>query len=420
MDQSNSSSSIQIGEFEQFQFSFPLKRGIKSIGFKEVRPIQQETITAVLEGRDVMGMAETGTGKTAAFGLPIIEGLIDYQSPGIKALIIAPTRELAMQIESEIKQLARYTHLRTTTIYGGVSANLQMKQLRKGIDIVVACPGRLLDLLNQKALRLDCVETFVLDEADHLFDMGFLPDIKRIIKALPAQRQNLLFSATMPKAIRALAEKILTKPHVVELSRNKPASTIEHELYPVAHKKKYELLNHLITAESISSAIVFTRTKFRARNLARKLADSGRKAIALQGNMSQNQRDFAMKGFRKGKFNILVATDIAARGIDVAHVTHVVNFDMPDTPEAYTHRLGRTGRSFQIGRAHTFITFEDKVAVKNLEKSLGKQIPRQMVEGIGGLEAKTPPPKKKFSQPKSPRRSKSQSNKRRGNKSFKK
>lgn len=376
-----------INEFEQFHFSDSIAKGIAAMGFTSVRPIQTQTIPAVLNGRDVLGMAETGTGKTAAFALPIIQRLIQTTGTGIRALIIAPTRELAMQIDAEIQQLAKYTPLKTTTVYGGVSAENQTNRLRNGADIVVACPGRLLDLLQQKALHFNHVELFVLDEADHLFDMGFLPDIKRILNALPEKRQNLMFSATMPSEIRKLAEQVLNNPMVAELARTKPASTIAHSLYPVAHKRKFELLEHLFSADSISSAIIFTRTKYRARQLAKRLTYAGRKAVSLQGNMSQNQRDNAMSGFRKGQFDILVATDIAARGIDVAHVSHVVNFDIPDTPEAYTARIGRTGRAEQTGQAYTFITIEDQETVRTIERKLGSAIPRQIVEGIGGLES---------------------------------
>ena len=274
--------------------------------------------------------------------------LIAEPLPGPTALILAPTRELASQIDAEIRLLAQYTDATSVLIFGGVSQRAQVTALRRQPDIVVGCPGRILDLLQQKQLRLDKIEMLVLDEADHMFDMGFLPDIKRILAALPRKRQNMLFSATMPSAIRRLANDVLHEAHVVELTHADPAETIEHALYPVSEKRKRDLLDHLLGGKddrAYDSAIVFTRTKHRARRLADQLSKAGHRAVGLQGNMSQGQRDRAMKGFRERSFDILVATDIAARGIDVSGVSHVINFDVPNTPEAYTHRIGRTGRS---------------------------------------------------------------------------
>ncbi|MCB0219062.1 MAG: DEAD/DEAH box helicase, partial [Chrysiogenetes bacterium] len=317
-------------EFAQFELGPALQRGIAEAGFTSPRPIQSQAIPDALAGRDVLGLAQTGTGKTAAFALPILERLLSGRGNGDpRALILAPTRELANQIDVEIRTLARFTRVKTVTIYGGMSIQKQVNQLRRGTDIVIACPGRLLDLLNRGALHLKAVETLVLDEADHMFDMGFLPDIKRILKALPAERQNLLFSATMPKEIRGLADNLLTDPLVVELANTMPAETIEHALYPVAEKRKLDLLKYLIDQADFNSAIVFTRTKHRAKRLAEQLDKAGHRAVALQGNMSQAQRDRAMEGFRRGRSDILVATDIAARGIDVANISHVVNFDVP-------------------------------------------------------------------------------------------
>lgn len=368
--------------FTDFKLSSSVQRGIAAAGFVEPRPIQAQTIPAALEGRDILGLAQTGTGKTAAFALPIIEHLIAARKPGPRVLIVAPTRELASQISMEMRTLARFTPVKTATIFGGVSARPQWQALRAKPDIIVACPGRLLDLFEQGAVKLNRIETLVIDEADHMFDMGFLPDIRRILAALPAKRQNLLFSATMPPEIRSLADQLLQTPHVVELTPSKPASTIQHALYPIEHRQKIGLLQRVLAEDEFVAAIVFTRTKHRAKRLAQQLSRSGRRAVALQGNMTQNQRDRAMDGFRNHHFDILVATDIAARGLDVEQVSHVINFDMPNTPDAYTHRIGRTGRSEREGKAYTFVTAEDQTMVRAVERRIGAAIPRLTVEGI--------------------------------------
>ncbi len=369
--------------FQTFGLSKKLLRGIEEAGFTEPRPIQAKTIPRVLQGEDVLGLAQTGMGKTAAFALPICERLMQGRTRGTRALILAPTRELALQIEAETKLLAKYTNIRTQTVFGGVGAQPQIKGLRMNPDIVIACPGRLLDLMGRgNCINLDGLEVLVLDEADHMFDMGFLPDIKRILKELPEYRQNLFFSATMPREIRTLTDRILRDPVVVELNHSTPAETIDHALYPVEQPDKTDLLNHLFRERKFESAIVFLRTKHRARRLAQTLTNSGFNAIALQGNMSQAQRVKAMDGFRKGHYKILVATDIAARGIDVARVSLVVNFDMPNTPDAYTHRIGRTGRAERSGEACTFVTSEDFAMVKEIEKRLGSKIPRIKTAGF--------------------------------------
>jgi len=369
--------------FARFELGRDLERGLASLGFTAPRPIQESALPAALAGRDVLGLAPTGTGKTAAFGLPLLERLLaGDRADGPRALVLAPTRELASQIDAELRALARFTPLRTATVYGGVSAGRQISALRRRPDVVVACPGRLLDLLGQGALRLDRVEVLVLDEADHMFDMGFLPDIKRILAALPRHRQNLLFSATMPRAIRGLADAVLHEPHVVELAHARPAETIEHALYPVAEDRKRDLLERLLREEGLASAIVFTRTKHRAKRLAQQLERAGHRAVALQGNMSQSQRDRAMQGFRSRRFDVLVATDIAARGIDVSDVSQVVNFDVPNVAEHYTHRLGRTGRSECSGVARTFVTGADTAQVRAIEAMLGAPIARRRLEGF--------------------------------------
>jgi ATP-dependent RNA helicase RhlE len=364
------------GAFATFGLCKNLLRAIEEAGFTEPRPIQSKTIAQVLKGRDVLGLAQTGTGKTAAFALPIIERLLAGRGQNPRALILAPTRELAIQIHSEILMLAQYTNIRAITIFGGVNAGPQIRELRKRPDIIVACPGRLLDLMSSRDVNLDGVEVLVLDEADHMLDMGFIPDIKRIVARMPKDRQNLLFSATMPREIRSLTSGMLRDPHVVELAHAAPLETIAHALYPVEHPDKTALLKHILKNDNFTSAIVFLRTKHRARRLAEVLSKTGINAIALQGNMSQAQRQRAMQGFRDGRYEVLVATDIAARGIDVPNVSHVINFDLPNTPEAYTHRIGRTGRSEQNGKACTFVTREDFPGIKAIEKKLSMDIPR--------------------------------------------
>jgi len=368
--------------FDRFGLKESLVRGIRAAGFENPRPIQLQTIPAGLNGRDVLGLAQTGTGKTAAFALPLLDRLLEDRRKGPRALVIAPTRELATQIAVEIRMLSKFTGVKTTTVFGGVSMHNQIRALRGNPEIVVGCPGRVLDLIGRGVLHLGKVETLVLDEADHMFDMGFLPDIRKIMAQLPARRQNLLFSATMPKDIRRLADELLTNPHVVELADTAPVATVDHALYLVAEPRKRALLEHVLTSDECNSAIVFTRTKHRARRLAEQLNATGHRAVGLQGNMSQGQRDRAMRGFRTRRYDILVATDIAARGIDVSNVSHVINFDVPNTPEAYTHRIGRTGRSEQAGIACTFVTGTDRSWVRSTEKMIGTPIPRRQVEGF--------------------------------------
>ena len=368
--------------FDQFGLDETLVRGIRLAGFEHPWPIQLETIPAGLDGRDVLGLAQTGTGKTAAFALPLLDRLVEVRRKGPRALVLVPTRELATQIAVEIRTLSEFTDLKSVTIYGGVSMRGQLNALRKSPEIVVGCPGRVLDLLQQGVLRLGQVETLVLDEADHMFDMGFLPDIRRILEALPARRQNLLFAATMPVEIRRLADDLLRDPHVVELADTAPAATIDHALYLIAEGRKRALLEHMLAREDCHSAIVFIRTKHRARRLAEQLCKAGHSAVGLQGNMSQSQRDRAMSGFRSRRYDILVATDIAARGIDVSGVSHVINYDVPRTPEAYTHRIGRTGRAAREGIASTFVTESDHAWVRATERMIGAPIQRRRVEGF--------------------------------------
>lgn len=369
-------------QFEQFSLDPRIAAGIKNAGYTTPTPIQQQAIPVVLQKRDILGLAQTGTGKTAAFMLPILQLLSASPSRYIRALIIVPTRELAEQIHQTAKDLGKNTRLRSTTIYGGVGKGPQLNALRRGVDIVVACPGRLLDLLSDNAIDLSHVEMLVLDEADHMCDMGFLPDIRRILKRVPAQRQTLFFAATMQDEIRTLANSILHDPVTVQIGIIAPTETVSHALYPVAQTLKTSLVTALLRQLTTERVLIFTRTKHRARNLARKLEMEGFRTTALQGNMSQNQRQAALDGFRNGKYDILVATDIAARGIDVSDISHVINFDMPDTVDAYIHRIGRTGRAQATGKAFTFCVPEDESMIRDIEKILGSKIERERLPGF--------------------------------------
>jgi ATP-dependent RNA helicase RhlE len=360
--------------FQQISLDPRLQAGIKDVGFTRPTPIQQQAIPHVLEGSDLLGLAQTGTGKTAAFALPILQRLTQGKLRQIRALIVAPTRELAEQIHQTFGDLGRHTRIRSVAIYGGVGKKRQLDALRRGAEVMVACPGRLLDLAGEGHLDLSQVEVLVLDEADRMCDMGFLPDIRRILKLLPTQRQTLFFSATMPPDIRQLSNQILKNPITVQIGVIAPAKSVSHALFPVTHKLKKDLLLAMLDQTATGRVLIFTRTKRRARFLARDLEKEGHKASALQGNMSQNRRQKAIDGFRDGRHDILVATDIAARGIDVAEISHVINFDMPDTVDAYTHRIGRTGRAAETGEAFTFATPEDVSLIRDIERTLGKRI----------------------------------------------
>ena len=383
--------------FTQFQFQPRIVANIKACGYQSPTPIQEQAIPKVLAGKDVLGLAQTGTGKTAAFALPIIQRLLEGPRGNVRALVVAPTRELAEQINQNFQELAKGTGLRSVTVYGGVGKGGQLQHFKRGVEVIIACPGRLLDHLNCKDLDLSKVETLVLDEADQMFDMGFFPDIRRILKHLPRQRQTLLFSATMPADIRKLANETLTNPVEVKINLEKPLDLISQVLYPVDQKQKTALLLHLLKETSDGSTLVFTRTKYGAKNLAKKLNTAGFQASDLQGNMSQNQRQKALTGFRDGEFTVLVATDIAARGIDVSLVGQVINFDLPSTAEAYTHRIGRTGRAQRSGRAVSFIGHDDQVMVRAIERLQGRTIERLTVAGFPTLaieveEARPPRP----------------------------
>lgn len=355
-------------------------KNISHLGYTTPTPIQVESIPLILAGDDVMGLAQTGTGKTAAFAIPIIQRLLKGPHTGTRALIIAPTRELAQQIHDAMTKLFHGTGLSSMTLYGGVNINAQIKKLKLGVSIIVACPGRLLDHIEQKTVNLSKLEVFVLDEADQMFDMGFLPSIRKILRHIPNKRQTLLFSATMPSAIHELARVVLHKPVTVRMGQSEPAKTVTQTFFPVSQHLKESLLIFILKKYHFDSVLVFTRTKHRAKKLAEKLVKAGHTATSLQGNLSQNKRQIAMDGFRDGSLQILVATDIASRGIDVLSVTHVINYDIPETVEAYTHRIGRTGRALQTGDAFTLITPEDTAQVRSIEKILGDKIEQRQFD----------------------------------------
>lgn len=362
--------------FRKFSFDQKILAGIDACGYTTPTPIQEQAMPDIIKGRDIMGLAQTGTGKTAAFVLPMLQKLLTGPRGRVRAVIVAPTRELAEQIHDNIEKLGRGTGLRSVSVYGGVSKAGQLKMFRAGVEVVVACPGRLLDHLDSRDVKLAGVEMLVLDEADMMFDMGFMPAIKRLLKHLPQKRQNLLFSATMPDEIRHLADSILRDPALVQINHAKPTAQVSHKLFRVEKQGKAALLKQIMQETMISSALVFTRTKYAAEKLAIHLEKAGHRAVALQGNMSQNKRKLAMDGFRQGRFKVLVATDIAARGIDVTGISHVINYDVPSTVEAYTHRIGRTGRADQTGEAFTFATGEDSRIIKMIERTLDKKMIR--------------------------------------------
>ena len=362
--------------FAQFDFHPKITAGIKACNYETPTPIQGKAIPAILEGRDILGLAQTGTGKTAAFVLPILQRLLHGPRGRVRTLIVAPTRELAEQIHSDINRLSRQTGLRSIAVYGGVGKLPQIKKIRAGVEIVVACPGRLLDHLRDKTFNLDNVEHLVLDEADHMFDMGFLPDIRRILKYLPGTRQTLLFSATMPGEIRHLAEEVLDNPVRVQIDHSRPIASVAQVLYSVEQDGKTSLLKEIMAKTDMAATLIFTRTKHRAESLARQLQRAGYAATSLQGNLSQQKRQKALNGFKCGEFKVLVATDIAARGIDVTGISHVINFDVPDTVDAFTHRIGRTGRASRTGEAFTFAGRDDRKIIMQIENSLGRKMNR--------------------------------------------
>jgi len=369
--------------FDTFNFHPSIMDGVRALGYTIPTPIQLQAIPPIMQERDVIGLAQTGTGKTAAFALPILERLRSGPRGGyVRALVISPTRELAEQISEVINGLGRRTGLKSVTIYGGVSMEQQIRNLHGNPDIVVACPGRLLDHLWKGTISLSKLEILVIDEADRMLDMGFIPDIRNILGCILHKRQTLLFSATMPTSIRRLVREFLHDPVTVQIGRTLPARTVSHVLYPVRQHLKTTLLMGILNKTKTDSVLVFTRTKYRAKRVAQQLVRSGYRVTSLQGNLSQNQRQAALKGFRNGSIKILVATDIAARGIDILSISHVINYDMPESTDDYIHRIGRTGRVEKSGDAITLVTGADADKILALEKILNAPLERLTLEGF--------------------------------------
>ncbi|PTY08596.1 ATP-dependent helicase [Opitutaceae bacterium EW11] len=367
--------------FKALGLSNAIAFAVQEKGYSEPTPIQQQAIPIVLSGRDVIGSAQTGTGKTAAFALPILQRL--GQHGRLRCLILEPTRELALQVEEAFKEYSKYTNLRTTVVYGGVGYGKQREDLARGMDILAATPGRLLDHMEQGDVSLNDIEILVLDEVDRMLDMGFLPDVRRIVQRCPASRQTLFFTATLPPEIAQLAGWALREPVEVNIGqRRSPAETISHAFYPVVASQKFELLEALLKQTDYKSVLIFTRTKFGADRIARRLHQSGQTVGVLHSARSQTERVDALNGFKSGKFEILVATDIAARGLDIAGVSHVINYDVPQNPEDYVHRIGRTGRAQATGDAFTLVTEDDVRDARSIERFIGTEIERKKIEGF--------------------------------------
>jgi ATP-dependent RNA helicase RhlE len=369
-----------------------LLQSIADAGYTTPTPIQTAAIPRVLTGRDLIGIAQTGTGKTAAFVLPLLERIMSKpQSKSPRALIVAPTRELALQIDENVRMLGRHHGVRCATIFGGVAESPQKQALRNGVDIIVATPGRLLDLMGSRHVDLSRVEIAILDEADRMLDMGFLPQIRRVVNALPKQRQTMLFSATLSSDIEKITGEFLRNPETVEIGRRaNPAETVAQFLYPVPKSRKVDLLIHLLRDQSLDSVLVFSRTKHGADKIVRKLKAANIAAAALHSNRSQSQRVAALDSFKDGRARVLVATDIASRGIDVEGISHVVNFDFPMHAEDYVHRIGRTGRAEAVGDAISFVTPDDEQYVRNLEKMTRKTVERKRIQGFDYSESAAP------------------------------
>src|SRR5436190_7159597 len=368
-----------------------IAKAVREAGYTEPTPIQTKAIPVVLRGHDVIGIAQTGTGKTAAFVLPILERLSAHGAAGgrrgIRALVVAPTRELVVQIEENVRKYARHLHTRIALVYGGVGERPQIQALRAGTEFVIATPGRLIDLMDQGHVDFRLLEVAVLDEADRMLDMGFLPQMRRIVRALPAQRQTLMFSASLSKEIETLTHEMLRSPETIQIGRRaNPAESVTQFVYETTKESKLPLLLHLLRDENLDSVLVFSRTKHGADKIARKLASSGINTATLHSNRSQNQRLVALRDFKSGKVRVLVATDIAARGIDVEGISHVVNFDFPPQPEDYVHRIGRTGRAKAVGDAISFVTPDDAANLRALERFIGRGIPRKHADGFDGRQ----------------------------------
>ncbi|MCE0524111.1 MAG: DEAD/DEAH box helicase [Methylacidiphilales bacterium] len=368
--------------FQNLGLSDEVVHGVQSMGFMDPTPIQLRAFPIVLGGKDLIGASQTGTGKTAAFGLPLLS-ILKAHAPGPRVLILEPTRELAAQVETAFRDYSRFSDLRTTVVYGGVGYGQQLKELKAGTDVLVATPGRLIDHLEQGNVKLSQIKHLVLDEADRMLDMGFMPDVRKIIDLCPRDRQTLLFSATMPPEIARLTEWALREPERIEIGRQStPATTITHALYPVAAVQKYDLLVELLKKTNFDSVLIFVRTKHAADRIAAQLKNSNHSVAVLHSNRSQNERLEALEGFRNGKYEVMVATDIASRGIDVAGISHVINYDVPQHTEDYVHRIGRTGRAQAVGDAFTLMTAEEGPDVAAIERFIGQTIPRVKLENF--------------------------------------
>src|SRR5260221_12555735 len=368
--------------FTKFGLSQTVLEGVKAMGYVEPTPIQVRPIPLMMAGRDVIGSAQTGTGKTAAFALPILSQL-GQRGNAPRALILEPTRELAAQVETHFRDLARFTNIRVAVVFGGVGYGHQNEALKSGVDVLVATPGRLLDHIQRGTCRLDQVKFLVLDEADRMLDMGFLPDVRRILDRRPRQRHTSLFSATVPPQIETLIQWAMKDPETVEIGiRRSPAETVKHVVYPVAEDQKTDLLRALLDQVNYDSVIVFCRTKNRADRIGNLLRKHNHAVATLHSNRTQREREQALRGFRDGRFEVLVATDIAARGLDVADVSHVINFDVPQHPEDYVHRIGRTGRAEAKGDAFTLMVAEDSTHMAAIERFIGRKIERVKLENF--------------------------------------
>ena len=387
--------------FNHFGLSPEVVRGTQAMGFVEPTPIQLRAFPLVLDGKDLIGTAQTGTGKTAAFALPILTLLAKHGGVGRSkdsqtrlsalrglpaSLVLEPTRELAAQVETAFRDYGRFTDLRVALVHGGVGYGKQRDALKRGVDILVATPGRLLDLLEQRALTLQSVKILVLDEVDRMLDMGFLPDVRRIVEKIPTDRQTLLFSATLPPEIERLAAWVLSDPALVEIgARRSPAETVTHAVYPVAAEQKFDLLMALLERTNFDSVLIFCRTKQNADRVAHFLKHGQHAVAVLHSNRTQRERIEALEGFKSGKYEVMVATDIASRGLDIAGVSHVINYDVPEHPEDYVHRIGRTGRAQNVGDAFTLTSGQELPAVQAIEHFIGQKIPRLKLENFSYL-----------------------------------
>ena len=370
-------------EFSELGLIPELLRALDDAQYETPTPVQAQAIPVALGGKDMLACAQTGTGKTAGFILPILQRFVHAESGAVRALVLTPTRELAVQIGESARTYGKYVPVRSTVVYGGVGLGPQADRLRRGIELLVATPGRLLDHLNRGNVQLADVEVLVLDEADRMLDMGFLPDVRRILATLPEARQTLLFSATMPPEIERLAQDTLREPEVIDVGRRAtPVATLRHVIYLVEAERKNDLLHYLLQHGSLKHVLIFTRTKVRAERLSKRLAQTNRRVAALHGDKTQRVRTQVLNNFKSGKVDVLVATDVAARGLDVEGISHVVNFDVPNRPEDYVHRIGRTARAMATGEALTFASSDEVEAVRAIESLLGKEVPRKMIKGF--------------------------------------